>query len=171
MRRCGRARRLAALAVGVVVGAVSAACAPARSDHGDPDPGGRILVALKTVERAVPADARQVLRQANEPRWDSCDGRAGTFGWDDVTVYTQFRTGQRPRRLIATVGEAMRAAGWTRVTRLTTPLGPGLRWSRPTRGSTVATAMLAPETRGDGTGISWDLDAVAPPQGPRVSGC
>ena len=139
------------------------------SPHGDPDPGGRILAALRTVEPAVPPDAEVMLRQAVEPRWDSCDARVGTVGWDDVTVAVQFRTGGPPEAVIARADAVLAAAGWHRTQAFGSPLGPGMRWARTVAGSTSATATLAPGTNGALT--YWDLDAVAPPHGPRVSGC
>ncbi len=175
MVRGGGRGLLISLALLLVTGGANAAWAATRSDHGNPDPGGHILASLKTVERVVPANAHVMLRQANEPRWDSCDGRAGTFGWDDVTVAVQFRTIRAPRALVSEADTALRAAGWQRTSTLNTPLGPGARWSRTVAGATVATVTLAPGTRGDrtgdGTGTYWDLGAVAPPQGQRVSGC
>lgn len=71
---------LIALAVVLVGGGAAALWVWTPSAHGDPDPGGRLLSGLRTVEQAVPADAEVLLRQANEPSWDSCDGRKGTFG-------------------------------------------------------------------------------------------
>jgi hypothetical protein len=110
-------------------------------------------------------------RQANEPNWDSCDGRTGTFGWDDVTVNVEFRSRVQPHTLVTQADKILEGDGWRRISTLTSPLGPGVRWSRTVAGSTVAMALLAPGTRGDGTGTFWDLDAVAPPQGQRASGC
>jgi hypothetical protein len=167
--RSGRRWLYAGLAVVVVSGGVSGTWAATRSDHGDPDPDGRILTALTTVERALPADAQVMLRQANEPRWDSCDGRSGTFGWDNIAVDMQFRTREQPRALVADADNLLRAVGWRRTGTVHSPLGPGARWSRTVAGSTVASAMLAPGTSGDG--VYWDLDALAPPQGQQVSGC
>ena len=50
------------------------------------DPGGRILGELKPAALAVPDDAKIRYRHDVEPKWDSCDGRQGTFGWDDVVL-------------------------------------------------------------------------------------
>lgn len=156
------------LAVALVAGG-GTAWAASHSDHGDPDRGGRILAALTTVERALPADAEVTLRQEVEPRWDSCDARAGTFGWDDVTVAVQFRSRTAARTLISDADTALRAAGWQLAGTLSSRLGLGARWTRTVSGTTVANATLAPGSRGEGT--YWELDAVAPPQGHRVSGC
>jgi hypothetical protein len=162
---------LAGLACLLVAGGVTGAWAATRSAHGNADPGGHVLADLKTIERAIPTDANVMSRQANEPHWDSCDGQSGTFGWGDVTVYVAFRTRIQPDALIADADKALSAAGWRRAATLNTPLGPGARWSRTVLGTTMASATLAPGIRGDGTGTYWDLDAVAPPQGKRVSGC
>lgn len=79
----------------LVAGAVTAAWAASLSNHGDPDPRGHLLSAVKTVAEALPADARVVLRQANEPRWDSCDGRAR-----DLRLGQRFDLGAIPHRRV-----------------------------------------------------------------------
>jgi hypothetical protein len=142
-----------------------------RSPHGDPDPGGRVLTGLQTVESAVPADAEVMLRQAHEPSWDSCDGRVGTFGWNNVMVNVQFRVSEQPDALVAQIDKVLTGAGWHRADGSGTPLGPVARWSRALSGPTMATALLSKGTRGDGNGSYWALDAVAPPQGQQASGC
>lgn len=143
----------------VTVG-VSAASVAARSDHGNPDPGGHVLAALKTVERAVPANAQVMLRQANEPGWDSCDGRTGAFGWDDVTVGVQFRTIAAPHRLVSEADAALHAAGWQRTATLNTPLGPGACWSRmvaarPWRSPLSRRAPAGTAPAPTGTSMQW----------------
>jgi hypothetical protein len=104
MNRGARPRWLLVVpAVVVVAGGAGAIWITAQSPHGNPDPGGRILAGLQTVASAIPADAEVMLRQANEPRWDSCDGRAGTFGWNNVTVNVQFRASEQPDALVAQI--------------------------------------------------------------------
>jgi hypothetical protein len=172
MNRGARPRWLLVVpAVVVVAGGAGAIWITAQSPHGNPDPGGRILAGLQTVASAIPADAEVMLRQANEPRWDSCDGRAGTFGWNNVTVNVQFRASEQPDALVAQIDKVLTEAGWHRTNAWETPLGPNARWSRTLSGPTVATALLSPGTRGGGNGSYWDLDAVAPPQGHQASGC
>jgi hypothetical protein len=171
MNRGARRRWLLVILAVVVAGGAGATWITTRSPRGNPDPGGRILAGLQTVESAIPADAEVMLRQASEPRWDSCDGRAGTFGWDNVTVNVQFRETEKPDALVAHIDEVLTGAGWRRVEASGTPLGPTARWSRSLSGPTVATAALGPGTRGDGSGIYWELGATAPPQGQHVSGC
>jgi hypothetical protein len=161
---------LVVLAVVVIAGGV-ATWITTHSSHGDPDPGGRILAGLQPIESAIPEDAEVMLRQANEPRWNSCDGRAGTFGWDNVTVHVQFRTSRQPDALVAQIDEVLTEAGWRRAGASETPLGPSTRWLRTLSGSTVATALLSPGTRGGGNGTYWDLDAAAPPRGQQASDC
>ena len=159
------------LAVVAVAGGVAATWAATHSPHGDPDPGGRILAKLKTIESALPEDADVIVRQANEPKWDSCDGRAGTFGWTKVTVNVQFRSSEQPDVLVARIDKALTEAGWRSADASGTPLGPSARWSRTLSGPTVATALLSPGTRGGDNGVYWDLDATAPPQGRQTNGC
>ena len=153
----------------VLVGLTGTARASLRSHHGDPDPGGQILNALQSVRRAVPPGADVTLRQQNGSTWDSCDGRAGTFGWSDLTTDVQFRSRKAPRLLLDDADKALRAAGWQYASAKDSPPGPGSRWTRTVAGSTLASVILSPATGGNGT--YWDLQALAPPQGQRTQGC
>jgi hypothetical protein len=51
-----------------------------------------------------------------EPRWDSCDGRAGTFGWDPVIVQVGFCWAGSSRALVRLLDERLTARGWARGT-------------------------------------------------------
>ena len=139
--------------------------------HGDPDPGGRILVALQPVEGAAPDDAVVVNRQESGAHWDSCDGRTGTFGWSDIRVIVAFHTTTQPDALISLVDRRMVAIGWTSGSTLTSPIGPGHEWTRTLGDGTKARASLSPWTFDNGQTIRWELTAYAPPQGQRASGC
>jgi len=138
---------------------------------GDPDPGGRILTVLKSVESAVPGHAQILRQQEHEPTWDSCDARPGTFGWNDVSVSTDFRTSGAPLAVVMAADRVMSTAGWTRVAISRDPLGPTGSWSRTVPGGAEAAALLALATGGAGEAPHWELNAHAPPQGRRASGC
>lgn len=108
---------------------------------GNPDPGGRIMTALSTIQVAVPAQAHLVRVEHVKPRWDSCDARLSTFGWDDAFVYLTFTTSEPPRSLMATASARLRAAGWSRYQGLASGPGFGWWWSLPVPGGT-ALALL-----------------------------
>ncbi len=135
--------------------------------RGDPDPGGRILTALKSVEVALPADATSVHREYVEPKWDSCDARPETEGWSDAMVLIDFRTDLDPEAWGEHAGQALESAGWGDEVVSATPFGPRWSWTQSLDDGTVARAGLSP-TAVEG---SWELYAVAPPRGQRVSGC
>jgi hypothetical protein len=84
-----------------------------------------------------------------------------------VVFPVQFRTGEQPGALVARTDSLLTAAGWHRTGAEDTPLGPSARWSRTVAGSTVASVLLSPGTRGGGGGIYWDLDVAAPPKANR----
>ena len=153
----------------VLVGLTGTVWASLRSNHEDPDPGGRILNALQSVRRAVPPGADVTLRQQNGSTWDSCDGRTATFGWSNLTADVEFRSRKAPRLLLDDADKALRAAGWQYANAQDSPLGPGARWTRTVAGSTQASAILSPATGGNGT--YWKLQALAPPLGQRTQGC
>jgi hypothetical protein len=135
--------------------------------RGDPDPDGRILTALKSVEAALPSDATVVRREYIEPKWDSCDARPETEGWSDVMVLLEFQTDMDPEVLGEHAGRALELAGWVDDGVSATPYGRWWSWTQTLADGTVARAGLAP-TAVEG---SWELSAVAPPHGRRVSGC
>jgi hypothetical protein len=132
------------------------------------DPGAHILGELRPASAAVPADARIGYRRYVEPRWDSCDGRSGTFGWDDVVVIVHFATTLSPDAVKKHADTALRPLGW-----LSNPAQHegdvfGYRWTKTLSNGTAADAQLSNESQDPET---WDLYVGAPPVGPRVSGC
>ena len=159
------------LAVAALAGAAIACSTTPPFLRGDPDPGGLILAALTTAERAVPPDAQVTLHQEYEPLWDSCDGRADAYGWSDPIVVVQFTTDEEADILAADADAALLAQGWQHSDTSNTDPGPTVRWTRTVAGSTVATATLQPFPAVTGDGVTWELTAQAPPKGKRVSGC
>ena len=136
---------------------------------GNPDPGGRIMTALSTIQKAVPAQAHLVRTERVKPGWDSCDGRLSTYGWDDVIVDLTFTTSQSPRSLMASASARLQAAGWSRYQDYAS--GPRVGWWWKPVPSGTAMALL--DRDGTRAGVpQWDLYAHAPPfAGPRSSGC
>jgi hypothetical protein len=151
--------------------------------HGDPDPGGKTLVALRSIETALPPFARDVGRQYIEAVWGSCDGRPGTFGWSDIGVYLMFGTAQESSFVVAYVTARLESIGWNGSEPRTTPTATGspgdvlslatpvrLTFARTLANGAEAFARLDAWTR-DGQTITWSLSAIAPPRVPRASGC
>jgi hypothetical protein len=149
-----------AVAVAVVTTVALSGCGDRNAAHGDPDPGGRRLHALESVRAAIPADAKVAFDHAVEPRWDSCDGRAGTFGWDDVVVDAEFSSRQSVRALSAHVAGVLRRAGWA-VTNASGTVGATMQLPS----GVTAQAMLTKD------GSLFDLYAHLVPIGQRASGC
>ena len=156
------------------IAALAACClvvALAGCGHGDPDPGGGILDALKTVQVAVPSDATNVVANFAEPYWEpGCDGSKGTEGWSDVTVDISFSSDRPGQELIYAAQPPLAEAGWSADGTRTSPLGPSQSWTRTLDG-TILHASLGPGSRDNGATISWFLYASAPPHGRRASGC
>ena len=139
--------------------------------HAGGDPDGRLLSVLKSTEIVVPADAQVAYRQRYEPHWDSCDGRAGTFGWGDASVDISFRSSSEPRVVLGRAGTLLAKQGWT-AERIAETDGPGIGsyWTKTgLSGPKSFSVMLTNNTprRGDW----WDLSALAAPVGKRASGC
>ena len=127
------------------------------------DPGGRVLGQLRPATAALPADARIDYRNDVEPRWDSCDGRPGTEGWDDVDVQVHFTTATAETEVLTHADAALRQLGWLPDT--SQPAGSS--WTKALANGTTAKASLEHEVGPD----AWTLFVLAPPVGRRVSGC
>ena len=125
------------------------------------DPGGQVLDQLRPATVALPQDAKIAYRNDVEPRWDSCDGRPGTYGWDDVVVQVHFTTAAPDFEVRANADTALRRIGWQ-------PDGNypvGSFWTKVLANGTTAKASL------DHGQDAWDLFVLAPPVGQRASGC
>jgi hypothetical protein len=136
------------------------------------DPGGRILHALQSTKRALPNDAHVLYRNDVEPKWDSCDGRPGTFGWDNVVVQIHFESGSSTDTVVQGAGQAFRNLGWQQdyVNNQSTFVQVG--WTRRLDNGSIAKAQLSngvPDQ--SATRPRWDLFVTAPPVGPQASGC
>jgi hypothetical protein len=165
-------RRWLALIIALCLGvAVVAYVLLGPRSHEDPDPGGQTLAALGSVAVAVPDDATSVLRQDVAPHWDSCDGREGTFGFSDIGVYVSFGTSTPPDKLLSRANVRLQESGWSPDVTMNTPLGPVGTWTRTLADGSVARAQLGAGTSDNGQTITWNLSAIAPPHGQRVSGC
>lgn len=156
----------AAMAVLAIWFARAAASSP------NADPGGRILNQLRTASQALPGDAQVIYRNDIEPNWDSCDGRPGTFGWDNVVVQIHFQSRTGTAALVDHADRMLRGLGWTSDYKNVVNGGPQVGWSRRLENGSLAKAQLtnvAPDQ--GGASQDWDLFVTAPPVGPRVSGC
>lgn len=139
--------------------------------HPDGDPGGIRVTALSSISAAVPADAKVQLHQAAGPVWDSCDGRPGTKGWNDVSNEYQFTSGSPVDTVVAGAKATLKGAGWAQTSTFKFPLGPAIEWTKTLEGNVLAHALLSVNNRGANTATYWDLSASAPSAGPQVSGC
>lgn len=136
------------------------------------DPGGRILNQLRTAAQALPADAQVTYRNDLEPKWDSCDGRSGTFGWDDVVVQIHFQSRTGTATLVDHADRTFRSLGWNSDYHDAVKGDPQVGWSRSLDNGSMAKAQLTANVPNP-TGVDrvWDLFVSAPPVGTRVSGC
>jgi hypothetical protein len=125
--------------------------------HGDPDPGGRRMAAIRPVLSVVPAGLRVVDSEVVKPHWDSCDGQ--THGWDPATVDVDFvDRGQSAGHIAAQIDASMAAMGW----RYDHASGNGAwYWSKRLSDGAKATAQLlgGPDVRPPSP---WDLQASVP---------
>src|SRR5262249_29683247 len=119
-----------ALAAVLIAWAVAAWSRSAAHAHAGGDPGGRLMAKIAPVVRVVPGfghghipwiafpcDSCQfpvTYAIKVEPRWDSCDGMAGTFGWDPVVLQVGFRWTGSSHALAGIVNARLGARGWPR---------------------------------------------------------
>jgi hypothetical protein len=111
------------------------------------------------LKEAVPADARVHYANFQEPHMDSCDGMAGTQGWDDAVVQINFAWTGEAQLLASHVESELTRLGW---------YDPNYswRWTKTLSNGTVADATLE-----DDKYEGWTLFAEAAPVGKQVSGC
>jgi hypothetical protein len=92
------------------------------------DPAGRIMTNLTPLVRvlpgfesgavpwiAPPCDSCQFPHKYAikiEPRWDRCDGRSGTYGWDPVTIQIGFPWSGSQSSLNALIAARLLPLGW-----------------------------------------------------------
>jgi len=136
------------------------------------DPGGRILHALRSTTQALPNDAHVLYRKDLEPKWDSCDGRSGTFGWDNVLVQIHFESGTSTDTVVRGASQAFRTLGWQQDYVNNQSTFVQLGWTRRLDNGSIAKAQLSngvPDQ--SATTPRWDLFVTAPPVGPQASGC
>jgi hypothetical protein len=132
------------------------------------DPGGRVLHQLQSAAQALPSDAHVIYRYDLEPRWDSCDGRRGTFGWDDVIVQIHFESRTPTMALVEHADGTLHRLGWS----LEYDGSGQVGWTKQLADGSVAHAQLSNAVPDQGGPTqNWDLFVGAPPIGTRVSGC
>jgi hypothetical protein len=142
-------------------------CSGTPSPAGDPDPGHRSLSALVPVLSVIPRGAHVTQEDKAEPRWDSCDGRQSTYGWDPAYADAEFSTGAlSPQQMLAHVRAAMARLGWA-YSATDSRDGQWL-WLRQTGGQTATTTL---QSGMDGDQRTWSLRAQAPPATDPVTGC
>lgn len=147
--------------------ALACACSGTPSPVGDPDPGHLSMSALEQVLSAIPADAQVIYENRVEPRWDSCDGRQSTYGWDPAVVNARFKVGTASeQQVVAGVRTVLGKLDWT-YDRSGSRGGQWL-WLRQVSGRT-ASATLQSGVPGDPH--AWSLYAQAPPAVHPVTGC
>jgi hypothetical protein len=136
------------------------------------DPGGRILNTLRATEGALPQDARVLYRYELEPKWDSCDGRPGTFGWDNIMVQIHFDSQSSSDAVVQRADRALRRLGWNPDYVNNQPTFIQVGWTRHLDNGSVAKAQLSDGVPDQSAATPrWDLFVAAPPVGPQVSGC
>ena len=136
------------------------------------DPGGRILSTLRETEQALPHDARVLYRYELEPKWDSCDGRPGTFGWDNIVVQIHFESQSSSDAVVQGADQAFRRLGWNPDYVNNQPTFIQAGWTRRLDNGSVARAQLSDGVPDWSAATPrWDLFVTAPPLGPLVSGC
>jgi hypothetical protein len=132
------------------------------------DPGGRVLHQLQPAAQALPSDAQVIYRYDLEPKWDSCDGRPGTLGWDNVILQIHFESRTPTMALVEHADQTLHRLGWSHVYDTVGQVA----WAKQLDSGSVANAQLSNAVPDQGGGTQkWDLFVSAPPIGPQVSGC
>jgi hypothetical protein len=172
-----------ALALAILTALAVAAWAGADA-HAGGDPGGRVMARIAPVVRVVPGlehgripwiafpcDACQfpaTYAIKIEPRWDSCDGMAGTYGWDPVIVQAGFRWAGSSQALVRLFDERLTARGWARSAGLPWADSGDAIWISPhSQALTTELALESPVPPGK----QWMALVEAKPSGQLVKSC
>jgi len=170
---------VALAAVGVVGSLVATAC----GSHPGGDPDGRLMAAMVPVVTVVPGFEQgripwisfpcdtckwpQTYAIKIEPRWDSCDGKASTAGWDPAIVQIGLVWRRSSQALAATLDSRLNTEGWSAVQ--TPPSwsedqASFRTWDFP-RGLTVSETL---ELDSPLDGLGWTINVEAKPVGSLV---
>jgi hypothetical protein len=107
-----------------------------------------------------------------EPRWDSCDGIRGTFGWDPALVQAGFPWSGPAESLVALINDRLTARGWAMGA---VPFSWGnagvANWDYPRAGVPEEAFALEPPIEGPVKSDQWIAYLEARPDGPLVKGC
>lgn len=151
--------------VGPGVQPIASRCNATKSPGNPGDPDGRDLCQLVPVHEAVPRGAHVAYMQDIDSQWDSCDGIAGTFSWDDPVVNGAFTTSESNAQVLNYANRRLSMLGWG-------PMQPwfggngktwsGATWEMRLANGTVASAQIAWSSP-----HFWELDAEAPSIGPK----
>ena len=161
--------RVLASAVAVAAAVLLAGCGSNTPQPvGNPDPGGRLLAAIKPVLTVAPAGAHISSRDVVAPMWDSCDGVVSTYGWDDPTVDLTFTGGGTDAQVVTHLKSALRTLGWTFDTANSAPTGPWY-WRKTVAENVQGTVRLLGGAAFQPT--DWDLQATTPPAARPSTGC
>jgi hypothetical protein len=160
--------RLAGVCCAIVsVLALVCACSGTPSPVGDPDPGHRSLAAVVSVLSIIPPGANVTQEDQVEPRWDSCDGRQSTYGWDPVYADAEFSIGAlSAQQVVAHVRAGMARLGWA-YSATDSRDGQWL-WLRQVGGQTATMTLQSDMYAGQ---RMWSLRAQMPPATHPVTGC
>jgi hypothetical protein len=182
-RWLSRSRIRSLVVVALVVVVAGSAGVWLLNRHQGGDPGGRLMAKLIPAVRVVPGfetgsvpwisfpcdscewPARYAIKI--EPRWDSCDGTKGTFGWDPAVIQVGFRRAHSYRALVKLLNSRLVARGWGIGSAPSWSDGGSLVWVHPrTRKPTEVLAL-------DGLAGTSELMVLieAKPEGRLVSGC
>ena len=155
-----------------VIGALGIWFARAAVNGPEADPGGRILHQLQTVSAALPSDAQVIYRNEGEPKWDSCDGRPGTFGWDSVVIQIHFPSRTTTTTVVQRADQKLHGLGWSSEDHRDVSGATQIGWTRQLDNGSLARAQLTNVIPHQGsTSQEWDFYATAPPVGRQASRC
>ena len=150
------------------------------------DPGGKVMNQLTPTVTTLPGygtpalpwvsqipqslDATYAIKM--EPHQDSCDGRAGTQGWSQVVVQSQFLWSNGLQALVGYMDPRLAKLGWSATPQQqsssppTTLIVPTAAWTKTLNNGTRADLSVTPEG-----GNVWELVALGNPIGKAASGC
>lgn len=141
------------------------------SGHGNPDPHGTRLNAIKTLLAVLPSDASVSATADSEPNWDQCTAGSGS-GYDPIAISRTFTSPSSVQVVVRRAKQSAASAGWQLASATTSGL-LALTWQRTVviDGTKVSLRGSLSQFEVSPTHIEWSLYASAPPKVHALGDC
>jgi hypothetical protein len=181
---CRGISKFAAVMAACLLGCGLGSCSSSSGQHPGGDPGDRLMARLSVLVQVVPGfgsgripwftpkdpngNFPDIYATKIEPAWDSCDGRAGTFGWEPVMIQIGFKWTGSAASLADYLNHRLVPHHLTRGGNPWWGQGGDPAWVGPSHAAPDEALVIEPPGAGGG---QWMAFIEARPVGRLASGC